>query len=136
MTWNQGQTGSSTEPTGQAAGDMMGPWPNIFLRDTVTAATIVNPRSITFDSRGKITGATAGVERNAGWSPTLAVVNDADRNVLQISGWRNADGTLTLPTVLQALVGQYLSATGPTPNIAEGTNVRGAPGAQGAGGSA
>lgn len=60
-----------------------------------------------------------------GWSPLFSVVPDGgSREVLRLVGWFG--GTGTTPT---DYIGQYLSSTGFTTNIAAAENIKGSPGA-------
>lgn len=61
-----------------------------------------------------------------GWSPILAVVNDGDRCVLQITNWTGGVGT-------KPATGQYLGVNGLVDNIADGTDIRGLRGSDGGG---
>lgn len=64
-----------------------------------------------------------------GWSPLFAVVEDGERRVLQLTDW--TDGTGTKPEG----VGKYLGPDGLVDDISEATNIRGAAGSGGGGGS-
>lgn len=61
-----------------------------------------------------------------GWSPILAVVNDGDRCVLQITNWTGGVGT-------KPATGQYLGVNGLVDNVADGTDIRGLRGSDGGG---
>ena len=50
-------------------------------------------------------GSGGGGGSGGGWTPQLAVVNDGDRRVLQVSGWVGGTGT-------QPAVGQYVGPAG------------------------
>jgi hypothetical protein len=69
---------------------------------------------------------TNGTDGDNGWSPVFAVVTDSARRVLQVSDWQGGSGTK--PTA-----GLYVGATGLEANIANGVDIRGATGADGAG---
>lgn len=77
------------------------------------------------------TGATGntGSQGFTGWSPVLAVVSDGERRVVQVYDWTGSTGT-------KPAIGQYISTTGFTSNIALATDIRGATGTAGSGGTA
>lgn len=68
----------------------------------------------------------AGTDGEDGWSPTLAVVSDGERRVLQVSGWAGGEGTA--PTT------GFLGDSGIVPDIADAVDIRGASGTGGGGG--
>ena len=64
-----------------------------------------------------------------GWSPLFAVVEDSARRVLQLADWTGGTGTMPAGT------GKYLGPDGLVEAIADATDIRGAAGSGGEGGS-
>ena len=65
-----------------------------------------------------------GLQGFNGWSPILSIVTDADRRVLQLSGWTGGTGE-------EPSSGQYVSSSGLVSDISLAVDVRGAVGLQG-----
>ncbi|HEX9998166.1 MAG TPA: LamG-like jellyroll fold domain-containing protein [Abditibacterium sp.] len=69
-----------------------------------------------------------GADGENGWTPTLAIVSDGERRVQQVIDWTGGEGT-------KPATGKYVGATGLVTLIADGVNVRGPQGEQGATGA-
>lgn len=70
-------------------------------------------------------GLTAGgPQGDAGWSPTLATVEDGERRVLKVVGWQGGEGT-------PPAINKYIGAAGLVDAIGDGVDVRGAVGGNG-----
>jgi len=67
-----------------------------------------------------------GADGDTGWSPVLAIANDSERRVLQVSDWVGGEGT-------KPATGDYIGASGLTSTIGDAVDVRGPAGADGAG---
>jgi microcystin-dependent protein len=72
--------------------------------------------------------AVANAVGSQGWSPSLAIVSDGTRKVLELVDWVGGEGDK--PTLLG-----YVGATGIEPLIADGVDIRGTPGAPGIAGT-
>ncbi len=62
-----------------------------------------------------------GMPGSDGWNPILAVVADGERRVHRVVGWFGGQGQ-------EPASGFYLGPSGPVENIADATDLRGAPG--------
>lgn len=108
---------------GEAAGFM-------YLSTNGNGSTNLTPslyRKNTADAAGWSTQVPfQGASGDRGWSPRFALAADGTRRVLRLVGYVGGEGPA--PT---AGIGQYVSAGGLDPNIANGEDVRGAAGAPG-----
>lgn len=74
------------------------------------------------------TNGTNGTNGDEGWTPTIAIVSDGARRVMQIVDW--VGGTGTKPSTTN----QFVGASGIVSSAAAAVDIRGADGAQGAAG--
>jgi hypothetical protein len=85
------------------------------LREQISRATL--------SSEGSEPGSTDAI---TAWSPVLAVVDDGSRRVFQVVDWSGGDGD-------KPDTGAYIGPTGLVAAVGDGSDVRGAAGANGAG---
>jgi hypothetical protein len=94
---------------------------------TATLADAIDIRGATGSTGSTGSAGAAGSNGTNGWSPTLAIITDGARRVLQVSDWTG--GTGSKPTT-----GLYVGASGLTATLADAIDIRGVTGATGAAG--
>lgn len=87
------------------------------------SAAVVDPMIPEF-ALGLVRAGPKGLTGNKGWSASLAVVEDGERRVHQISGWLGGEGAAPA-------AGQYLGAAGLVTDIEDAIDIRGGVGETG-----
>lgn len=78
--------------------------------------------------QGGVAQPPAGTDGDKGWSPVLAVITDGERRVHQVIDWTGGQGA-------KPITGLYIGIDGLKVNIADGVDIRGAAGTDGADGA-
>lgn len=102
-----------------AAGSDGNGWTGATYDAATGVITFTSDDGLEFD-----TGDLRGVDGEDGWSPILAVVADGARQVLRVTDWAGGEGT-------KPGTGDYLSATGLDPDIANAIDISGTDGDDG-----